>query len=190
MLRGAISISPSIEYLERAFDDAKYGAMSTRPYLEAVIPSLTDGAFAPAGKHVMSVLVQYAPYQLAEGAWDTERRDDLGDVVVRTLTEYAPDLESKILHREVLTPLDIEDRFGMTEGSIYHGELALAQFFFMRPIGGYADYRGPVAGLYLCGAGAHGGGGVNGVPGRNAARVALRDSKRFRRARGTLVTRS
>jgi len=186
MLHGAISISPSIEYLERAYDDAKYGAASTQPYLEAVIPSLSDDAFAPSGKHVMSVLVQYAPYHLASGEWGSEQRDAVGDTVVRTLSQYAPDLESQILHREVLTPLDIEERFGMTEGSINHGELALDQFFFARPMAGYADYRGPVSGLYLCGAGTHGGGGVNGVPGRNAARTVLRDAKRAQGLRGRL----
>ena len=193
MLRGAISISPSIEYLERAYDDAKYGAVSAEPYLEAVIPSLSDDSFAPAGKHVMSVFVQYAPYHLTNGEWDSEQRAALGDVVVRTLSKYAPDLESKILHRDILTPLDIEERFGMTEGSINHGELALDQSYFARPVAGYADYRGPVPGLYLCGAGTHGGGGVNGVPGRNAARVVLSDAKRARGLRakiGALVTRS
>ncbi len=193
MLCGAISISPSIEYLERAYDDAKYGAVSAEPYLEVVIPSLTDDSFAPAGKHVMSVFVQYAPYRLADGKWDSAQRTALGDVVVRTLSKYAPDLESRILHRDILTPLDIEERFGMTEGNINHGELALDQFFFARPVAGYADYRGPVPGLYLCGAGTHGGGGVNGIPGRNAARVVLRDAKRARGLRGkirALVTRS
>ena len=193
MLHGAISISPSIEYLERAYDDAKYGAVSAEPYLEAVIPSLSDDSFAPAGKHVMSVFVQYAPYHLASGEWRSEQRAALGDAVVRTLSKYAPGLESKILHRDILTPLDIEERFGMTEGSINHGELALDQFYFARPVAGCADYRGPVSGLYLCGAGMHGGGGVNGVPGRNAARAVLSDAKQARGMRakiGALVSRS
>ncbi len=175
VLRGAISISPSIEYLERAYDDAKYGAISTRPYLEAVIPSLVDDAFAPAGKHVMSVYAQYAPYHLGGVGWNAAASQRLGDTVVDTLTEYAPDLPSKVLHREVLTPVDLEQRFGVTEGSINHGELMLDQFFFSRPVAGHADYRTPIHGLYLCGAGTHGGGGVNAIPGRNAARVVLRD---------------
>jgi phytoene dehydrogenase-like protein len=174
-LRGLISVSPSLEYLERAFDDAKYGEPSREPYLEAVIPSLTDPSLAPAGKHVMSIVVQYAPYHLKDGVWDEARREALGDRVVKTLAAYAPNLESAILHRQVLTPLDLEAVLGLTEGNIYHGEMTLDQLFFMRPVPGWARYRSPVEGLYLCGAGTHPGGGVTGVPGYNAAREILRD---------------
>ncbi len=173
-LRGTISISPSLDYLERAFDDAKYGGLSRRPYLEAIIPTLTDPALAPAGKHVMSVLVQYAPYRLKEGAWP-EQREALGDLVVDTLAEYAPNLKSAIEHRQVLTPLDLEETYGLTEGNLNHGELTLDQFLFMRPVPGWAQYRTPIEGLYLCGAGAHPG-GLPGAAGRNAAREMLRRS--------------
>jgi phytoene dehydrogenase-like protein len=174
-LHGLISISPSLKYLERAFDDAKYGEPSREPYLEAVIPSLTDPSLAPAGKHVMSILVQYAPYHLKHGIWDDAKRDALGDQVVKTLAAYAPNIESAILHRQVLTPLDLEAVFRLTEGNIYHGEMTLDQLFFMRPVPGWARYRTPVEGLYLCGAGTHPGGGVTGVPGYNAAREILKD---------------
>lgn len=176
-LSGLISISPSLKYLERAFDDAKYGEPSSEPYLEAVIPSLSDPSLAPDGKHVMSILVQYAPYQLKDGVWDDAKREALGDRVVKTLATYAPNIESAILHRQVLTPLDIEAVFGLTEGNIYHGEMTLDQLFFMRPVPGWARYRTPVANLYLCGAGTHPGGGVTGAPGYNAAREILKDSK-------------
>ena len=176
LLTGAISVSPSIEYLERAYDDAKYGRVSSHPYLEAVIPSLTDESMAPAGKHVMSVFVQYAPYHLREGSWEDGARSALGDTVVKTLSVYAPDIEEKILHREVVTPLDLELRYGLTEGNINHGELTLDQFFFARPVPGWAQYRTPINGLFLCGAGTHGGGGLNGIPGRNAARVIIESS--------------
>ncbi len=177
-LRGAISISPSLEYLERAYDDAKYGAPSARPVLEAVIPTLGDPSLAPAGKHVMSILVQYAPYRLKEGGWDAQRREALGDAVVETLASYAPNLPSAILHRQVLTPLDLEDVFAMTEGNIYHGEMTLDQVMFMRPVQGWSRYRTPIERLYLCGAGTHPGGGVTGAPGYNAAQVVLADIKR------------
>lgn len=176
-LRGAISISPSLDYLEHAYDDAKYGNYSQKPYLEIVIPSLADPSLAPAGKHVMSILVQYAPYRLKEGTWN-DKREALGDAVVETLAAYAPDIKSAILHRQVLTPMDLEATYGLTEGNMYHGELTLDQLFFMRPVPGWAKYRTPIEGLYLCGAGAHPGGGVTGAPGRNAAREILKDVKR------------
>ncbi|MGD2216986.1 MAG: NAD(P)/FAD-dependent oxidoreductase, partial [Gemmatimonadales bacterium] len=174
-LHGLISIAPSLEYLERAFDHAKYGELSSEPYLEAVIPSLSDPSLAPAGKHVMSILVQYAPYHLKDGEWDDARRDALGDRVVQTLAAYAPNIESAILHRQVLTPLDIEATFGLSEGNIYQGEMTLDQLFFMRPVPGWARYSTPVEGLYLCGAGTHPGGGVTCAPGYNAAREILKD---------------
>ena len=176
-LNGVISIGPSLEYLERAYDDAKYGAASRRPYLEVSIPSATDADLAESGKHVMSIVAQYAPYRLKEGAWDAAARERLGDAVVRTLSEYAPNLESAILHRQVLTPLDLEETYGLSEGNIYHGEHTLDQLFFMRPVPGLARYRTPIGGLYLCGAGTHPGGGVTGYPGYNAAREILTDGR-------------
>lgn len=174
-LRGLISISPSLAYLERAYDDAKHGGVSRRPYLEVAIPSLADPTLAPAGKHVMSIWMQYAPYTLKEGAWDDTRREALGDAVVETLAEYAPDLKSLILQRQVLTPLDLENAFGLSEGQLYGGELALDQFLFMRPVAGWAQYRTPIDGLYLCGATTHPGGGLAGASGRNAAHEILKD---------------
>jgi phytoene dehydrogenase-like protein len=174
-LRGLISISPTLHYLERAFDAAKYGRYSAEPYLEAVIPSLHDPGMAPPDQHVMSVFVQYAPYHLADGGWDDAKREDLGDIVTRTLAAYAPNLESAILHRQVLTSLDLESMFGLTEGNIYHGEMTLDQLFFLRPVPGWSRYRAPVENLYLCSAGAHPGGGVTGGPGFNAAREMLKD---------------
>jgi phytoene dehydrogenase-like protein len=176
-LAGAISISPSLEYLERAYDDAKYGSVSRRPYLEAVIPTITDPTFAPPGKHVMSVYVQYAPYHLADGTWDDMRRERLGDAVVDTLAEYAPNIPNAIIHRQVLSPRDLETTFGLSEGNIYHGELTLDQLFFMRPAPGWARYRTPISQLYLCGAGTHPGGGVNGASGYHAAQAVLHDVK-------------
>ncbi len=172
-LRGAISISPSVEYMERAYDDAKYGRYSRRPYVDIVIPSLTDPSVAPPGKHVMSCFVQYAPYHLNEGTWD-EQREAFGDAVVETIAEYAPNFRNVILHRQVVTPLDLEREWGLTEGNIFQGELTLEQLFFLRPAPGWAQYRTPVRGLYLCGSGAHPGGGIMGAPGRNAARVMLK----------------
>ena len=172
-LNGTISISPTLQYLERAFDDAKYGSVSSKPYLEAVIPSVTDASVAPPGKHLMSILVQYAPYHLKEAYWDATKRDALSNTVIKTLAEYAPNIESVILHRHVLSPLDLEETFGLTEGNIYHGELTMDQVFFMRPVPECARYGTPIDGLYLCGAGTHPGGGVNGASGYNAAREIL-----------------
>jgi len=177
-LHGLISISPSLDYLERAYDDAKYGEPSRRPYLEALIPSLTDPSLAPPGKHILSVFVQYTPYHLRAGSWDNARREALGRQVIETLAEYAPKLTEAVLHSQVLTPLDLERTYGLTEGNIYHGELTLDQLFFMRPVPGWAQYRTPIQGLYLCGAGTHPGGGVSGAPGYNAAREVLKDVKR------------
>jgi phytoene dehydrogenase-like protein len=167
-LRGAISISPSVDYMERAFDDAKYGRFSRRPYIDIVIPSLTDPSVAPPGKHVMSCFVQYAPYHLKDGTWDTQR-ESFGDTVIDTLSEYAPNLRDVILHRQVVTPLDLEREWGLSEGNIFQGELTLEQLFFLRPAPGWARYRTPIEGLYLCGSATHPGGGIMGAPGRNAA---------------------
>jgi phytoene dehydrogenase-like protein len=173
-LRGAISISPTVEYLERAYDDAKYGRFSRRPYLDVVIPSLTDPTVAPPGRHVMSCFVQYAPYHLKEGNWD-EQREALGDAVVDTLAEYAPNMRDIVLHRQVVTPLDLEREWGLTEGNIFQGELSLGQLFFLRPVTGWSQYRTPIRNLYMCGSATHPGGGIMAAPGRNAATKILAD---------------
>lgn len=175
LMRGLISIGPSIPYLERAYDATKYGLPSEEPHLECVIPSLIDESAAPPGQHVMSILVQYVPYRLRQGVWDDEAREELGDHVIGTLARYAPNIESAILHRQVLTPLDLETQFGLTEGNIYHGEMTLDQLVFMRPVPGWARYRTPIRNVYMCGAGTHPGGGVTGYPGFNAARRLLED---------------
>src|SRR5579863_1867685 len=176
-LTGRIVIAPEIDYLERAFDDAKYGNFSRQPFLEVAIPSLTDPTLAPAGQHVMSIYVQYAPFNLKTGDWNSQR-DALGDTVIKTLADYAPDLPGLILQRQVITPRDLEDIYGLTGGHIFHGELALDQLFTMRPLLGWARYRTPLAGLYLCGSGTHPGTGLTGVSGRNAAREILSDWKK------------
>jgi phytoene dehydrogenase-like protein len=173
-LRGAISISPSLDYLERAYDDAKYGRFSRGPYIDMIIPSMIDPDMAPPGKHVMSCFVQYAPYQLREGTWD-EQREALGDTVVDTLAEYIPNLKDIILHRQVMTPLDIERTTGLSQGNIFAGELSLSQLFFLRPAAGYAKYRTPIRNYYQCGSGTHPGGGITGAPGRLAALEILKD---------------
>jgi phytoene dehydrogenase-like protein len=173
-LRGAVSISPSIDYLERAYDDAKYGQFSRKPYMDVIIPSMIDPGMAPPGKHVMSCFVQYCPYHL-EGGWTDERREAFGDAVVDTLAEYAPNLKRAILHRQVLTPLDIERITGLTEGNIFQGELALHQLFFLRPLPEWAKYRTPIRQYYQCGAGTHPGGGIMGASGRLAAMQVMRD---------------
>jgi len=175
-LRGAISISPSVDYMERAYDDAKYGTFSRRPYIDMVIPSLTDPSVAPPGKHVMSCFVQYAPYKLKEGTWDDKRREAFGDNVIDTISEYAPNIKNIIVGRQVLTPLDIERDFGLTQGNIFQGELSLEQLFFLRPVPGWAQYRTPIKNLYMCGSATHPGGGIMGAPGRLAALEILKDT--------------
>ena len=175
-LRGAISISPSVEYMERAYDEAKYGRFSRRPYIDMVIPSLTDPSVAPPGKHVMSCFVQYAPYNLKEGTWD-EKRDEFGDTVVDTIAEHAPNIRELIRDRQVLTPLDLEREFGLSEGNIFQGELTLEQLFFLRPAPGWAQYRTPIKNLWMCGSATHPGGGIMGAPGRNAALQLLKEWK-------------
>jgi phytoene dehydrogenase-like protein len=174
-LRGAISISPSLDYMHTAYEDAVRGCFSRRPYLDIVIPSLTDPDVAPPGKHVMSCFVQYAPYDLADGTWD-DKREALGDTVLDTIAEYAPNIHSIVRHRQVVTPLDLEREWGLSEGQIFQGEMTPDQIFFMRPVPGWARYRTPISGLYLCGAATHPGGGVMGAPGRNAARQMLADT--------------
>jgi len=203
-LRGAISISPSIDYMERAYDEAKYGRYSRRPYVDIVIPSLTDPSVAPPGKHVMSCFVQYAPYHLrpagaappgsamtpggngasgngdaaasaeAPHPWDLER-DAFGDAVIDAIAQFAPNIRNCIIDRQVLTPLDLEREFGLSEGNIFQGELTLEQLFFLRPAAGWADYRTPIKRLYLCGSATHPGGGIMGAPGRNAAFKVMAD---------------
>ena len=175
LLRGRIHIGPDVDDLERAFDDAKYGAASRRPYLEVTIPSLSDPTLAAAGKHVMSVYVQFTPYTLRDGGgWDMQR-DTLADTVLHTLEEYVPGLSSLVLGRHVLTPIDLERTYGLTGGHPSHGEAALDQLFLARPLLGWGRYRGPLPGLYMCGAGTHPGGGVTGGPAANAAREILKD---------------
>jgi phytoene dehydrogenase-like protein len=174
--RGAISISPSVEYLERAYDDAKYGEFSRHPYMDCIFPSMIDPGMAPPGQHVMSIFVQYAPYEL-NGGWNDEKREAFGDAVVRTLARYAPNLPSLILHRQVITPHDIERVTGLTEGNIFQGELALQQLFFLRPVPQWAKYRTPIEGYWQCGAGTHPGGGIMGASGRLAALEILGASK-------------
>lgn len=174
-LRGDVAICPDIDYLERAYDDAKYGDFSKRPFLNVVIPSLTDPSVAPPGKHVVSCFVQYAPYHLAEGpeAWPS-KREAFGDAVVDTLSEYVPGLKESILYRQVLTPWDLEQEFGLTEGNIFHGELSPDQLMFLRPVSGWHRYATPIRKLWMCGSGTHPGGGVMAAPGGLAAKEILK----------------
>jgi len=176
-LRGAISISPSMEYMERAYDDAKYGSFSRKPYIDMVIPSLTDPSVAPPGKHVLSCFVQYAPYKLAQGTWD-DQKQAFGDNVINTIAEYAPNIKDIIVGRQVLTPLDLEREFGLTQGNIFQGELSLEQLFFLRPVAGWAYYRTPIHNLYMCGSATHPGGGIMGANGRIASQVILKEWRR------------
>ncbi|HTS72202.1 MAG TPA: NAD(P)/FAD-dependent oxidoreductase [Gaiellaceae bacterium] len=181
-LRGAISFSPSVDYMELAYDDAKAGRFSRRPYIDMIIPTLVDPSMAPPGKHVMSCFVQYAPYHLADGdEWDDARRDAFRETVIDTIEERAPNIRRLILHAQALTPKDIEDRFGLSEGNIFQGELSLEQLFFSRPVPGWARYRTPLQNLWMCGSATHPGGGIMGAPGRLAALQVLR-SLRARKA--------
>jgi phytoene dehydrogenase-like protein len=176
-LRGAISISPSVEYMERAYDDAKYGNFSRRPYIDMVIPTLTDPSVAPPGKHILSCFVQYAPYKLRPGLnWD-DQKEAFGNNVINTIAEYAPNIKDIILFKQVITPLDLEREWGLTEGNIFQGELSLEQLFFLRPVPGYAQFRTPIKNLYMCGSATHPGGGIMGGPGRLAALEILKDFK-------------
>ncbi|MBI3929859.1 MAG: NAD(P)/FAD-dependent oxidoreductase [Armatimonadetes bacterium] len=186
-LRGDISIAPSVDYLEQAYDDAKYGRFSRRPFINVVVPSVIDPTVAPAGKHVISCFVQYAPYHLKEGNWD-DQREAFGDAVVDTLAEYIPGLKKSILFRQVLTPLDMEREFGLSEGNIFQGELSLEQMFFLRPLFSWAHYRTPIRNLFMCGSGVHPGGGVMGAPGMIGAREILKDWKKV--ANGKALVRS
>jgi phytoene dehydrogenase-like protein len=175
-LTGRIHIGPGIDYLEHAFDESKYGNFSRAPYLEIAIPSLSDPSLAPPSQHVMSVYMQYAPYKLKETNW-REQSSALGETVIKTIAQYAPDLPGKILHSQVITPLDLEETHGLTGGQIFHGELALDQIFTMRPMLDWARYRTPIENLYLCGSGTHPGTGLTGASGANAAREIMKDLK-------------
>ncbi len=173
------TLVPSLEFAERCYDIAKFGEIPEELWVDCVVSSNADQSLAPPGKHILTCFVQYVPYKLREGNWD-EKRELLGDRVVKKIAEYAPNAPSAIVARQVLTPLDLERTYGLTEGNIFHGDLRLEQLFFMRPVPGWAQYRTPIRGLFLCGAGAHPGGGVTGAPGRNAAMQALRDWKKGR----------
>jgi phytoene dehydrogenase-like protein len=185
-LRGAISFSPSLDYMERAFDDAKYGRFSRRPYIDMIIPTLVDPSMAPPGKHIVSCFVQYAPYHLADGEeWTDDARERFGENVIDTLEERFPTIREHILHKMFITPRDIEETTGLTEGNIFQGELSLEQLFFNRPVPGWARYRTPVRDLWMCGSATHPGGGIMGAPGRIAALEVLRSRRGARAGRRT-----
>jgi phytoene dehydrogenase-like protein len=167
-------ICPSVEYIERAWDDAKYGKPSQNPLIEMTIPTMYDPSLAPPGRHIMGIFLQYAPYTLRGTTWDQER-EPYADRVLDVIEEYCPNIRPLVLERQTLTPLDLERRFGITGGNIFHGEMSLDQMFVLRPVAGWAKYRTPIKNLYLCGSGAHPGGGVMGAPGHNAARAILED---------------
>jgi phytoene dehydrogenase-like protein len=175
--RSLFTLVPSLEFAERCYDIAKFGEIPEQLWVDCVVASNVDSTLAPQGKHIMTTFVQYVPYKLRQGTWD-EKRELLGDRVVKKIAEYAPNVPNSIVARQVLTPLDLERTYGLTEGNIFHGDLSLEQLFFMRPLAGWAQYRTPIEGLYLCGAGAHPGGGVTGAPGYNAAHRVLRDCRR------------
>jgi phytoene dehydrogenase-like protein len=175
-----IDICPTLDYMERAYDEAKYGAWSSEPFVEAVIPTVYDDSIAPPGKHIMSVFCQFGAYELEGTSWDVER-EKFGDRVTEILTRLAPNFENAVIHRQVLTPLDLERDFSLSQGNIFQGEMSLDQLFFKRPVAGWADYRTPVHGLYLCGACTHPGGGVMGAAGYNAAPEILIDWRRLRK---------
>ena len=173
------TLVPSLEFAERCYDIAKFGEIPEELWLDCVIASNADDSLAPGGTHIMTCFVQYVPYKLRQGTWD-EHRERLGDRVIRKIAEHAPNVSNSIIARQVLTPLDLERTYGLTEGNIFHGDLTLEQLFFMRPVPGWSQYRTPIDGLYLCGAGAHPGGGVTGAPGHNASQQVLRDWKKGR----------
>jgi len=172
--RATMHLCPSIEYVERAWDDAKYGRPSRSPLIEMTIPTMYDASLAPPGRHIMGIFLQYAPYTLKNNDWDTQR-EPYADRVLDVIQEYCPNIRDVVVERQTLTPLDLERRFGLTGGNIFHGEMSLDQMFVMRPLAGWAKYRTPIKGLYLCGSGAHPGGGVMGAPGHNASREILKD---------------
>jgi phytoene dehydrogenase-like protein len=173
------TLVPSLEFAERCYDIAKFGEIPEELWVDCVVSSNADDSLAPKDKHILTCFVQYVPYKLRQGTWD-DNRELLGDRVVKKIAEYAPNVPNAIIARQVLTPLDLERTYGLTEGNIFHGDLRLDQLFFMRPVAGWSQYRTPIEALYLCGAGAHPGGGVTGAPGRNAAHQVLRDWKKRR----------
>jgi len=175
--RSLFTLVPSLEFAERCYDISKFGEIPEELWVDCVVASNVDSTLAPAGRHIMTTFIQYVPYKLRQGTWD-ENRELLGDRVVKKIAEYAPNVPDSIITRQVLTPLDLERTYGLTEGNIFHGDLSLEQLFFMRPIAGWSQYRTPIDGLYLCGAGAHPGGGVTGAPGYNAAHRVLGDWKK------------
>jgi len=180
-LRGAIGFAASVDELEEAYDDAKYGHFSRRPFIDMMIPTLVDPSMAPPDKHVISCFVQWAPYELADGAtWDAKMRDAFGEAVIDQIAQYAPNIRDVILHKQVLTPLDIEETFGLTEGNIFQGELTLEQLFFNRPVPGWARFKAPIRDLWLCGSATHPGGGIMGAPGKLAAMEVLKSKRRRR----------
>jgi phytoene dehydrogenase-like protein len=179
---GILSISPSIEYLERAWDDAKYGRMSQNPYIEAVFPTVFEPDLAPRDKHIALCFTQFGPFELGDGGWDTGRKV-YGDRVVSTLARYATGFAASVEDMQVLPPAELEERYGLLCGNIFQGDMSPDQMFCLRPFVGYADYRTPITDLYMCGSGTHPGGGVMGVPGLNCARVVARDARRERLAR-------
>jgi phytoene dehydrogenase-like protein len=176
--RGDIHVTDTVEMLERAYDDWKDGRWSRSPYLDILIPSQIDPTMAPDGKHYMSVFVQYCPYRLADGEWNDARRKAFGGTVIDAIARHSPNFKDLILHAEIRTPWDIENEVGLTEGNIFQGELTFDQLLFNRPVPGYAQYRAPVRGMYMCGSSTHPGGGVMGAPGYNAAGAILRDMGR------------
>jgi phytoene dehydrogenase-like protein len=175
--RGTIHIGTGCEYLEAAYDDARQGRISQRPIVEMTIPTSVDSTLAPRGQHILSLFVQYAPYQLADGPWDDTARQTLLDRCLDEIARYAPNVPDSVLHHQVLSPVDLERTFGLTGGNIFQGAMPLHQLFNLRPVPGWADHRTPLDGLYLCGSAAHPGGGVMGACGRNAAREMIRDGR-------------
>jgi phytoene dehydrogenase-like protein len=178
-MRGDMHITDTMEMIERAYDDWKEGRWSRAPYVDMLIPTQIDPTMAPDGKHYMSVFVQYCPYKLADGAWTADKRRAFGDTVIDAIARHSPDFKDLILHAEIRTPWDIENEVGLTEGNIFQGELTFDQLLFNRPVPGYAQYRAPVRGMYMCGSSTHPGGGVMGAPGANAANAILRDLGRI-----------
>jgi phytoene dehydrogenase-like protein len=172
--RATIHVCPSMEYVDRAWEDAKAGRPSEHPLVEVTIPTTYDDSIAPPGKHIMCIFAQYAPYKLKDADWDSIK-DDFADRCIDALADYAPNIRSLILHRQVISPVDLEREYSLTGGNIFHGDMTLDQLFFMRPVAGWAKYRTPIDGLYMCGSGTHPGGGVMGAPGYNAAREILSD---------------
>ena len=173
LLKGSMPIAPSMDFLEQAYDDAKYGDFSKRPVMEIEMPSMIDPTMAPPGKHVMSVFVQYCSYKMPQHGNADEQREAFGNAVLDTIEEFCPNIKDIILHKQVLTPLDLESQISLTEGNIFHGELTLDQLFFQRPAAGYADYRTPIRNYWQCGSGTHPGGGIMAMPGRLAAKEIL-----------------